>query len=347
MTSIKDLAQHLGISIGTVSRALNGKFDVKPATREKVLKAARELGYVPNQAGRALRQGNTGLVGFVLETNSEGMMQGDLFFIRIFDGMQSILSQYGLHLMVMMSPSSEKSDEYLQMIVGRHLADALVLSSTRPVDQRIDFLADRNIPFVTLGRSQTDRGQPWLDLDFEGFVTDAVGRLVDKGHRRIALAYPLQKLNLRDVMRETYKEQLALRGIPFDPDLVIKIAAGDNGGVALARHIMEMENRPTAVIFSDHIHPFGLYRGLSEMGLVPGKDLAIIGIATRLASLLSPNLTHYRFQLFELGQRIAQAVIYKLPHLNKEKSPPVIRELVPFTLIEGESDLPPSRETDR
>ncbi|KZM47609.1 hypothetical protein OA90_24955 [Labrenzia sp. OB1] len=340
MTSIKDLAQHLGVSIGTVSRALNDKFDVKPATRERVLKAAAELGYVPNQAGRSLRQGNTGLVGFVLETSSEGMMQGDLFFIRVFDGMQSVLSEYGLHLMVMMSPSSEKSDEYLQKIVGRRLADALVLSSTRRIDPRVDLLADQNIPFVMLGRSQTDRGQPWLDLDFEGMVTDAIERLHARGHRRIVLAVPRQELNLRYVMLDTYRTQLARHGLAFDEDLVIETAPGDNGGVALAHHIMEMEDRPSAVIFSDPIHPFGLYRGLTEMGLVPGKDLAILGIATRLATVLSPNLTHYRVRLFDLGRRVAQALIHRLPHLNTENPPPVIRERVPFTLVEGESDLP-------
>ncbi|TYC55744.1 LacI family transcriptional regulator [Rhodobacterales bacterium] len=338
MTSIKDLAQHLGISIGTVSRALNDKLDVKPATRERVLKAAQELGYVPNQAGRSLRQGSTGLVGFVLETSSEGMMQGDLFFIRVFDGMQSVFSEYGLHLMVMMSPSSEKSDAYLEKIVGRRLADALVLSSTRRVDPRIDFLADRKIPFVTLGRSQTDRGQPWLDLDFEGIIADAVDRLHARGHRRIALSLPRPALNLRYVMLDAYREQITRLGLPFNDRLVIETDPGDNGGVALAHHIMEMDDRPSAVIFSDHIHPFGLYRGLADMGMTPGRDLAILGIATRLASLLSPNLTHYRFHLHDLGRRIAQAVIYGLPHLHKEKKPPLIRERVPFTLIEGDSD---------
>jgi len=340
MTSIKDLAQHLGVSIGTVSRALNDKFDVKPATRERVLKAAAELGYVPNQAGRSLRQGSTGLVGFVLETSSEGMMQGDLFFIRVFDGMQSVLSEHGLHLMVMMSPSSETSDAYLQKIVGRRLADALVLSATRRIDPRVDLLADRNIPFVTLGRSQTDRGQPWLDLDFEGMVTDAIARLHAGGHRRIALAIPSQELNLRCVMLETYRQELERHGLPYDADCVIMTEPGDNGGDALAHHIMEMENRPSAVIFSDPIHPFGLYRGLAEMGLVPGRDLAVLGIATRLAGLLSPALTHYRFHLYDLGQRVARALISTLPHLSGGEVSPVIRERVPFTLVKGESDLP-------
>ncbi len=338
MTSIKDLAQHLGVSIGTVSRALNDKFDVNPGTRDRVLKAASELGYVPNQAGRSLRQGNTGQVGFVLETNPDSMMQGDLFFMRVFDGMQSVLSNHGLHLMVMMSPSSEESDEYLKKIVGRRLADGLVLSSTRPSDARIDFLADRNIPFVALGRSGTDRGQPWLDLDFEGVIEDAVGRLVAGGHRRIALAVPNQEVNLRYVMRDAYEKQLVRHGLSYDPGLVVQTAPGENGGVALAHSLLAMTDSPTAVVFSDHILPFGLYRGLSDMGLLPGRDLAIIGIAARLASLLSPNLTHYRFRLFDLGQRLAEALVRQLPHLNKGVELPVIRERVPYVFVEGASD---------
>jgi len=337
MTGIKDLAQHLGVSIGTVSRALNNKIDVNQETRERVLKAAQELAYVPNQAGRSLRQGNTGLIGFILETDPEGMMQGDLFFIRVFDGMQSVLSEYGLNLMVMMSPSSEQSDEYLKKIVARGLADALVLSATRRVDQRIDFLSDQNVPFVTLGRSQTDRGQPWLDLDFEGVVVHAIDRLVAQGHKRIALVVPEKDLNYSTVMQTAYKKQLEKYGLTFDPSLVIEINPGENSGVALASLVLEMENRPTAVILSDQLHPFGLYRGLADRGLVPGRDLAMLGVSARLASVLSPNLTHYRFKLFDLGQRIAHALIHRLPHLTQEADPPIVRECVPFTFVEGES----------
>ena len=86
MKGIRQLAEHLDISIGTVSRALNGKPDVNEETRRRVLEAAEQLGYVANQAGRSLRKGATGIIGFMMETGHDVTGQGGTFFMRVFDG---------------------------------------------------------------------------------------------------------------------------------------------------------------------------------------------------------------------------------------------------------------------
>lgn len=338
MTGIHDLAKHLSISIGTVSRALNDKPDVSPKTRQLVLDAAKELGYVPNLAGRSLRQGSSNVVGFMLSADSESMMLGDMFFVRIFDGMQSVLSKYNLDLVALLVPSSEDPRQYLRRTVSRQFYDAIILSSTRRHDERIEFLAEKNIPFVTLGRSLTEGGQPWLDLDFEGVVETSVARLASKGHRDIAIALPKGELNLSYVVQEYFEKSLAKHGLDNRPDLVFSTPSGDAGGYDLALKIRHMKQPATAVITTDHVVPFGLYRGLAELGLTPGKDLAIMGIGTRLSSMLVPTLTHFRFNLFDLGQQLAQALIETLPGINNGETEVPVGKTVPFTLVEGESD---------
>ncbi len=337
MTGIRDLARHLNISIGTVSRALNDRPGVNLKTKTRVLKAAGDLGYVPNQAGRSLRKGNTNVVGFVLEIDNQGMMQGDLFFVRVLEGMQSVLSGQGLNLVTLLSPSSMSPEEYLKEIVARRFTDGLVLSATRRNDPRISFLAKQNLPFVTLGRSLTDGRQPWFDLDFDGMIADAVGRLAANGHTHIALALPPTDLNLRYLMLEAYQKNLAKYGIDFDDRLLVDTKSGEEGGVVMVRQLVEMTPRPSAIIYSDPILPFGLYRGLGELGLTPGKDLSIIGIGTRLASLLTPNLTHYRFNLFELGVKTAEALVETMVDGQLRDPGSITRQCVPFSVVEGES----------
>lgn len=337
MSGIKGLADHLGISIGTVSRALNNKPDVNPKTRLKVLKAAKELGYMPDQAGRSLRNGTSNVIGFVLDTDGPSMMEGDLFFMRVFDGMQSVLLEKNLNLVAFLSPKTEDSVTYLQRIVAGRFTDALVLSATRKTDPRIKYMAESSHPFATLGRSNTDGGQPWFDLDFEGVVHDAVQRLVDKGHRKIAMAVPQNDLNLRYVMEGAYAEALAKHSITFDPELLVPANVGVNGGVTVLHRLMEITPRPTAIVFTDHVLPFGLYRGLSDLGMTPGKDLSIIGVGTRLASLMTPDLTHYRFNLFDLGQNLARALLETMPAHSASKDLDVVRAKIPFSLIEGHS----------
>lgn len=338
MTGIRDLARHLDISIGTVSRALNGKPDVSPKTRQLVLDAAAELGYEPNFAGRSLRQGSSNVVGFMLATDSDAMMQGDLFFVRVFDGMQSVLCKHDLDLVALLVPSSEDAESYLRRTVARQSYDALVLSSTLRSDARIDFLAQKNIPFVTLGRSLTDGGQPWLDLDFEGMVQTSIARLVEKGHKDIAIALPEGEVNLGYLMLESYQRAIEHHGLTLRSELILTARPGDAGGHDLAATVCQMASPATAIICSDHILPFGIYRGLADLGLTPGKDLAVIGVGTRLSSLLTPKLTHYRFNLFELGQRLATALLETMPRFQGESLSAATRETVPFSLIEGESD---------
>ena len=98
MTGIRQLANHLQLSIGTVSRALNGKADVNAQTRERVLKAAVELGYVPNQSGRSLRKGTTSTVGLILTQGNSLGENNDNFFFGVIHGLQAALKKHKLDL---------------------------------------------------------------------------------------------------------------------------------------------------------------------------------------------------------------------------------------------------------
>ena len=102
MVGIKRLAHHLNISIGTVSRALNDRPDVNADTRQRVLKAAHELGYIANQSGRSLRRGVTGAIGFMIQTGPQFNVQGDNFFTSVFDGVQTVLNRHHLDLVVLL-----------------------------------------------------------------------------------------------------------------------------------------------------------------------------------------------------------------------------------------------------
>ncbi|MGH6860350.1 MAG: LacI family DNA-binding transcriptional regulator, partial [Phyllobacterium sp.] len=240
MKGIKRLAQHLDISIGTVSRALNGKPDVNEETRRRVMAAAAEFGYVANQAGRALRRGTTGAVGFMIQTGSEISSEGDVFFMSVFDGVQAVFARHQLDLVALLCSSEEDSNAYLQRMAARSFADALIISSTRRRDPRIEFLASRKIPFIALGRSLSDAGHPWLDLDFETMAHTGVARLAARGHRRIGILAPLDDINLGYIFVDSYRAALEAQGIAFDPDLVLRCHPSERGGHQIAHAIVEM-----------------------------------------------------------------------------------------------------------
>ncbi|UJW86891.1 LacI family DNA-binding transcriptional regulator [Devosia sp. SL43] len=340
MKGIRRLAQQLDISIGTVSRALNGKPDVNEQTRQRVLEAAASMGYVPNQAGRALRKGSTGVVGFMMQTGSQITGEGDVFFMRVFDGVQAVFARHHLDLVALLCSSEEDPDDYLQRVVARGFADALIISATKRDDHRIDFLAERKIPFIALGRSLTDAGQPWLDLDFEGIAKVGVDRLVAKGHRRIGIFAPTDDTNLGFVFIDSYRQALESHGVAFDSGMIFREYPNERGGYQIAQRIAAMppHQRPTGFLLINEKMSVGLYKGLLDSGLLPGRDIAIIGRDSPHANYLTPKLTCFRLSLRDLGISLAESLLATMPAYADQYPLGVVRKIVPLELVEGDSD---------
>lgn len=338
MIGIKGLAQHLNLSIGTVSRALNNRPDVSHETRIRVAEVARELGYVPNQAGRSLRRGQTGVVAFMMQTGHEITGHGDTFFMRVFDGVQTILNQHHLDLVALLCPSEENAADYLKRMVSRGFADAIIISSTQHVDPRIDFLARCEVPFVTLGRSSTDAGQPWIDIDFAGMADKAIERLVARGHSRIAITVPHDDAHLGYIFADAIRAALARHGLEFDPELAFPFLPNETGGYEVARRIRAVRDKPTAIVLLNPSLTSGLYRGLSEAGIRPGQDLAIIGRESPQSQFFSPSLTYFREDLRTMGLALGEALLASMPKYAKNYPLGIVRRVWPIDLIEGESD---------
>jgi DNA-binding LacI/PurR family transcriptional regulator len=338
MVGIRRLADHLNLSIGTVSRALNDKPDVNPETRARVLKAADELNYVANQSGRSLRRGVTGAVGFVVQTGPQFNAQGENFFTTVFDGVQTVLNRHHLDLIVLLCAAGEDPDQYLRRMVLRGFVDGMILSHTLHDDPRIAFLANRQLPFVTLGRSQTDAGQPWLDIDFEGIGRIAVERFVARGHRDIAVSLPLDDINLGHILHDAVTVTMARRALALQPEHVFRSQPGEAGGYEVARQICRLYPRPTAIVLSDESLALGLYRGLIEQGVIPGRDIAVIGRDSLAVRFLAPTMTRFGQNLRDLGIVLAEALLATMPAYAEIYDMGTVRKVWPMELTEGESD---------
>lgn len=340
MVGIRRLAEHLNVSIGTVSRALNGRPDVNEATRQRVLSAAKELGYVANQSGRNLRQGNTNAVGFMIESGIDTAGNSDNFFLGVFAGVQHALRRHNLDLIVLPCPTDENPLQYLQRMVARRAVDGMIISATHKVDERINLLLKTRIPFIALGRSSSGAQYPWIDLDFEGVANRAIDRLVAKGHRHIAVGLPSDDINLGHVFFDGYRRALARHKLKFDPALVFRVATSEQGGYQLAHQLLAAKRRPTAIVLVYEMMAIGMYRRLSEAGLVPGRDLSIIAFREPpLARFLSPSLTCFRMSLIDLGVSLGESLLAAMPAFAEVYPQGMVNKLWPMELVQGESDV--------
>ncbi len=339
MRGIARLANELGISTGTVSRALNGKPDVNENTRRLVLEAAKRLGYAPNQAARTLAQGTTRSVGFMMDLDREKAASSEYFFMGVFDGVQSVLTPHGVDLLVLPRATKENALSFLERYVARGVFDGMILAATQRVDPRIEMLETAGMPFVTLGRSTSGSGYPWIDLDFEGVAAAAVARLVARGHRRIAVTVPFGTINFGPIFELAYREALQQHGIRFDPALVQVIKREEQDGSELVDRLLAIPDPPTAVLLIYEIVAIGVYRRLAELGRRPGKDLAIIGFRDEpTVRFLSPSLTCFHASLHEIGADLGAALLSRIPAYADAISSAPAAKRAPMTLQPGESD---------
>jgi DNA-binding LacI/PurR family transcriptional regulator len=336
MRGIARLAQELGISTGTVSRALNGKPDVSDTTRQLVLETAKRLGYAPNQAARTLAQGTTRSVGFMMDLDRETAASSEYFFMGVFDGVQSVLADRGLDLLVLPRPTKEPSLSYLERYVARGVFDGMILAATQRIDPRIELLESAGIPFVTLGRSTSGKSYPWIDLDFEGVANTAIDRFVAAGHRRIAVTLPRSNINFGPIFEKAYRDALKRHGIVFDPRLVFTTGRSESAGYDLVDDLIAIPDPPTAVLLIFETLAIGAYRRLAELGRIPGRDLAIIGFRDEpTVRFLTPSLTCFSASLHDLGEDLAKALLARLTASGEAPEP--TRKLAPLSIRVGES----------
>ncbi len=336
---IRELARHLNVSIGTVSRALNGRADVSAETRRRVLEAATKLNYAPNQSGRSLRKGTTHAIAFLLQPHPGDHQHGEPFFVPFMKGLQAGLAERGLELIIVMDqPGGEQ--ERLRRVVEARWADAIVLAWTRRRDPRIDYLSEVGFPFATLGRSLSGgTGYPSLDLDFVGAGEQSVARLAARGHRRIAVVGPTPELNFAHLVRRGYRQGLRRARLAFDPALQVTGEVNEAGGYAATRELMKGPNPPTAILFNNDALALGGCRALGELGLQPGRDVAVIVIVdSPLCGYLSPSLTGFTVRLEPLGRRLAEMLFAAMPRTAGPDGRQIIREVWPLALTTRESD---------
>lgn len=338
MAGIRKLADHLNISIGTVSRALNNRADVNPETRKRVLEAALELGYVANQSGRSLRRGATNTIGFVIETGGPASEGGDNFFFLLTDAMNAEFSSRGYDLVILPCHSADDPVEFLARTVARGTVDALVITATRRQDQRIALLSKSKMPFLTLGRSNTPGDYPWFDLDFEGIAQFSVGKLAALGHRRIAAVLPQGDESLGHYYLQGYLAGLAKAGLTPESELILRLPTSEEGGFEAARQIATMANRPTAVVLCSDATPVGLYSGLHAHGITPGADLSVMLFReSPQTRFLDPMPACFQLDVKALGEALSESV---LTMFGSTEAPPD-RKIWPMVFRQGTTLCPP------
>jgi LacI family transcriptional regulator len=337
--SIVRLAQDLGLSVSTVSRALNGYADVSEATRLRVTERAQALGYKPHPGARRLKSGKSGAIGVVLPTSQEGGQFIDSMYSSLLGGTSSILEPVGYSLMATTSATSTPEQErgVYENYIRSGWFDAFVIVRTRLTDQRVGLMLEHGKPFVTYGRCADSTTHAWVDTDNEMAFFMAAQRQIEFGHRRIGLLNGPADYTFAQLRQEGYLKALERAHLPVDAQLIVHGHLTETGGFSMAQRLLALPNRPTALLCATDAMAIGAMAACRAIGLRVGEDVSIMGYGNSDAGRYSnPPLSTIEHRIFENGQHLAQVLLSVLAG----ESPHSLHYLEPVVLVPRSSDAP-------
>ncbi|KQN69822.1 substrate-binding domain-containing protein [Devosia sp. BK] len=333
---LKELAEHLGLSQTTVSRALNGYPEVKEATRLRVSEAALELGYRPNASALRLATGRASAVGMVLR----GADELGPHMSEFLSGLGGRMATQDIDIVVTTVASQQEELAAYRRLAASQRVDAMILHSPTLNDERAELLMDLKIPFVLHGRTNATRPVAWLDIDNTGGLERATSHLLDLGHRRIALLNGVKGRTFAEHRELGYMAALSARGVAFDPALMGNTAFTDEVAFRMAQSMLELRPRPTAFLAGSMMTALGVFRAIRQAGMTLGTDVSMIAhddvFPYLNADNMYPTMSTTRSSIRQAGSRIAELLL----QLLGGKPVSEIHELWPVELVLRESSGP-------
>jgi LacI family transcriptional regulator len=332
--SLQILSKSLGLSISTVSRALNGYADVSEATRLRVSEAAKAMNYQPNPAAHRLATGRTGAVALVSAVRPGRAL--DPTFATLQAGAAAVLREHGYFVLSMTLPAGDGELPELERLLAARLVDGVMLTRTHTLDLRVKLLQAAGIPFVTHGRTQNPQQHAWVDTDNEEAIYIVTRRLIELGHRRIGF--------INGPLSMTYA---VLREAGFDR------ACRESADVtATTGHVQDVTARngeemmhewlgagllPTAVVCATDALAFGAMAACKAAGLKIGPDISITGYGnTEASAFVDPPLTTIDHATEANGGHLADLLLQAIAG----GASPALQRLEPVHLLERASVCP-------
>jgi LacI family transcriptional regulator len=327
---MKDIAQDLGVSLMTVSKALRSHSDISEETRRRVMKRARELNYRPNWIARSLVTRRTYMVGLIIPD----LMHS--FFAEVAKGVARRFEPLGYQIVISNSEENAAAEvRQIEVLLDRNV-DGMIVASTQSNARAESFriLENRKAHFVLIDRMLAGYAGHYVGVRDEEIGAIATGHLVDQGCERIAHlrgpAIPPGSGRLRG-----YRRTLAKHGLEALPEYVVSGQHQDVSGYEGMRQLLRLRRRPDGVFCYNDPVAAGAIKAIREAGLqVPG-DIAVIGAGNvHYSDLLRVPLSTVDQSSSVIGESAAEL----LAHCIEAKKPiPPKRILIPPKLVVRES----------
>ncbi len=320
-TNIAEIARIARVSTATVSRVINSPEKVAQETRGKVEKIIKQLNYVPNQQARSLRSRRTRMIAIIVPHSADYLFSYPYFSILVKE-VSLELSRFDYHLILTTDEPQEAVTERYRVFIDKKMVDGFVVLDLKNDDERVHFLRERGLPFVTVGRNDRDTDISFVDTDNDLGAYLAGKHLSEKSCKRILFINGLADQSV-SVWRERGLVR-ASRDFGFD----YEVFNGDfieESGAAITRSNL---GKFDAIFAASDLMAIGALKVLKEEGV----SLPVIGFDDiPLSSEFSPSVTTVHQPIDEVGREAARILVRQISQGQ------VTKTILPVSLVIRES----------
>lgn len=312
MVSMKDISVACGVSVATVSKALNDHGDIGADTKKRIRQVAKQMGYFPNSAAKALKTNRTQNLGVLFEESNHSGLTHD-YFACVLDSLKSAAEEKGYDITFINSCRTRPNRmSFLEHCRYRGF-DGVIIVCVDFYDPEVLELVNSSIPTVTIDHLFNNTCAIMSD-NVKG-MRELMQYVYDMGHRRIAYIYGSDSSVTQRRLSSFHKTAAEL-GLNI-PDEYIRQAAYRDTAVAYAEteKLLNLKERPTCILYPDDFACYGGINAITEKGLRVPEDVSIVGFdGIRIARHIEPKLTTLKQDTTQLGKRAAEKVISLIEH---------------------------------
>ncbi len=302
------IAAKLGISAMTVSRALNGRPNVRKKTRDRVLTAAKKYGYTPNHIARSLALRRTETIGVVVPEISHS------FFPEVIRGIEDAAYSAGYHLILTHSAEDDSREKDAIMTLQSKRVDGLLISTAQTVTDHSTYKETiaQGVPIVFFDRVVQNIGATCVSIDDEECCAIVTEHLIGHGYKAIAHLSGPPTVSIGKARMKGYRRALARYGLAVRRDLIVQSGFHEKGGYLAMEKLLQLpaHDRPDAVVAVNDPAAFGAMKAIQEHRLRIPQDIAIVGMSDDVrAELVVSPLTTIKQPAYEIGKAAAEALI--------------------------------------
>ena len=306
MPTIKDVSRLSGISVGTVSRYLNG-YKVKKDNEKKIQEAIEQLDYKVNQMARGLKTNKTFTVGVLVPSIT------DIFSNQVIEGMEEILDQENYSLIVCNARNSLKTEKEKLRFLKEKRVDGIVMMPVSDEHEHVKEILEEGIPLILIDRLLDGVKCDAVVCDNVNGSYKAIEELIAFGHRKIGIiAGPTNVYTARERLNG-YIRALSDYGITIDDSLIEYAEYRKGSGIEAYERLMNMENRPTAIFATNYETTMTGIKYFMENGIAIGEEISLFGYDNSdVFQMLTPSIATVVQPMGEIGEKAAHLLLKRI-----------------------------------